>query len=144
MAFDWRGSGVTGYAGGGLSFTFPSFFGAEISRGFSVDLDVLTYVVDDQPSGSVAAFVLTAGTDSYSDFLGGGHRRFLDPFIGWRAGYAQTQGHGDAALGVVLGVDLVKTAAVVVALRVEGLGMAGSSAGPHAAVLPSLGLGVAF
>jgi hypothetical protein len=145
MAFDWRSQGGTyGYAGGGVSFTFPSFFGAQISRGFSIDLDVLTYAVDDRPQNNPTAFVLTMGTDSYSDFLGGGRRRFLDPFVGWRIGYAQTQGTSDVALGLVLGVDLFKSAAVLVPLRVEALGMAGNPAGPHAALVPSLGVSVAF
>jgi len=145
MAFAWRGtSAAYGYAGGGVSFTFPTLFGAQISRGFSVDLDVLTYAVDERPAGSATAFLLAMGTDSYSDFLGGGRRRFLDPFVGWRVGYAQTQGSGDAALGIVLGVDLLKTPAVLIPLRLEAVGMAGNAAGPHAAVVPSLGVSVAF
>ncbi len=145
MAFDWRSErGPYGYAGAGVSFTFPTLFGEQISRGFSVDLDVLTYAVDDRPTGNPTAFVLTMGTDSYSDFLGGGRRRFLDPFVGWRVGYAQTQGSGDVALGLVLGVDLFKSPAVLIPLRVEALGMAGNSSGPHAALVPSLGVSVAF
>ena len=145
MAFDWRGASTAyGYAGGGVSFTFPTLFGAQISRGFSVDLDVLTYAVEERPPGSATAFLLTFGTDSYSDYLGGGRRRFLDPFVGWRVGYAQTQGSGDAALGIVLGVDLLKTPAVLVPLRVEAVGLAGNAGGPHAGVVPSLGVSVAF
>ncbi len=85
LLFDWRGTNAAyGYAGGGVSFTFPTLFGAQISRGFSVDLDLLTYAVDERPSGSATAFLLAMGTDSYSDFLGGGRRRYLDPNGGQR------------------------------------------------------------
>ena len=82
MGFDWRGQGgATSYAGGGVSLTFPSLFGEPISRGFSIDVDALTYAGGPRPTGNGAVFALALGTDSYSDFLGGGRRRWLNPFV---------------------------------------------------------------
>lgn len=145
VALDWRRAGQpNGYAGGGVSLSLPSFFGVPVSRGLAFDVDVLTQAFGGAPTGGNLAFLLMTGTDTYSDFFGGGRRTLFNPYLGWRVGYAQSEGMGDAALGVIVGVDLVKTPALLVPLQVEAVGMAGNANGPHGALMPSLGLVLAF
>jgi hypothetical protein len=145
VALDWRKAGQpNGYAGGGFSLALPSIFGIQVSRGWAFDVDVLTQAFGGVPTGGKLDFLLMTGTDTYSDFFGGGHRTFFNPYLGWRVGYAQSESMGDAALGVVVGVDLLKTSALLVPLQFEAVGMAGNANGPHAALLPSLGLVLAF
>jgi hypothetical protein len=55
-----------------------------------------------------------------------------------------TQGRGDLALGVVLGLELVKTKWATLDVQARGLGLLGNPDGVHAAVQPSLGANFAF
>jgi hypothetical protein len=89
-------------------------------------------------------FLATMGGEFYSDFLGGGRRKYLNPFIGWTLGYARFDGNNEAVLGFSAGVELFKTRAVTVDLQGRALGMFLSSAGSHVAVQPILGANVAF
>ncbi len=51
---------------------------------------------------------MTLGGGAYSDFLGGGRRGFLDPWLAIRGGYAFAAGKPAFALGLELGLELVK------------------------------------
>jgi hypothetical protein len=133
-----------GYAGGGLSLQFKRALGITFGRAFTIDFDLARSAFGDRPSRSKYAYLALLGSDFYSDLLGGGRRTFLNPYLGWRAGYAQTEGHGDLAIGGVLGLDLVKTSALLIDLHVRVLALAGSELGPHLAVGPGLGANVAF
>jgi hypothetical protein len=74
----------------------------------SLELDVFDDVdaTADKPREPYAVLA-TFGGAMYSDFLGRGHRRFLNPFIGFRAGYGYLDYHAFAAQAEI-GVELVK------------------------------------
>ena len=82
------------------------------------------------------------GGETYSEFLGDGQRRFANPFLGWRLGYARFLEHSEFALGATVGLEVVKTRYVEVDLAVRALGFIGKSA--HFAVAPELTVGFAF
>lgn len=95
---DFARSTSRGYVGGGLSLRF--------SRAVSLDLDIL-----EQPGaagGGPDAFLVTLGGELYSERFGGGERRFLNPYLGWRAGYARFDHDNQALIGATLGVELYK------------------------------------
>ncbi|HEX6766559.1 MAG TPA: DUF4349 domain-containing protein, partial [Polyangiaceae bacterium] len=92
------------YAGGGISIAWP--------RVFSVDLDLLTSLEENR-SGTIDFYVFTVGTELYSDLLGGGTRTFLNPYIGFRAGFAHAPNQSFLPLGGTLGVDVYKTNGVL-------------------------------
>jgi hypothetical protein len=48
------------------------------------------------------------GGEIYSDLLGGGERRYLNPYLGWRAGYARLDSDNQAMVGATLGVELYR------------------------------------
>ena len=84
------------------------------------------------------------GGEFYSDYLGGGQRRFLNPYIGYTLGYARFLEKNEGVFGITLGVELVKTKTVSVDLSGRGFGMFFSSAGTHVGVQPTLGANFAF
>lgn len=141
MLFDLRSETQRiGYAGGGFSVQFkPSFV-----RAIAFDVDIARAAVADAPTSSEWAYTFLAGFDLYSDLLGGGRRKFLNPYLGFRLGYAITEGAGDFAFGGVVGLDVVKTKAILLDLGVRVLGMVGNDQGPHVAVGPSAGFSFAF
>jgi hypothetical protein len=88
-----------GYVGGGLSLRF--------ARAISLDLDILKH------PGSVArgpdALLATLGGEIYSERLGAGERRFLNPYLGWRVGYARFEHDDQVLLGATVGLELYKS-----------------------------------
>lgn len=145
---DFReGESAVGYAGLGLSFRLLELFGSSrgsTTRGAVFDIDVARKAFGASPRRSDYAFNALVGGDYYSALLGGGARRFLNPYIGFRVGVFGTQGRGDLALGVVLGLELVKTKWATLDVQARGLGLLGNPDGVHAAVQPSLGANFAF
>jgi hypothetical protein len=88
------------------------------SRAASVDFEVLA------PSGDDArSYLLTFATGLYSDFLGGGQRRFLNPYVGARLGGAKMNGHGAFAYGVDAGVELVRFRMFLVEVAGRAVGL---------------------
>jgi hypothetical protein len=142
--FDLRGeSGRYGYAGAGLVLSFRDALGIHFGRALSIELDV-DRAFGTAPPGSSYAYVALLGSDFYSDLLGAGRRTFLNPYLGWRLGYADSEGRGDLAVGAVVGLDLLKTKSVMLDLHARALALAGSHLGPHAFVVPGLSISVAF
>ena len=132
---DLRGNNVRqGYWGGGLSL--------RANRNFSLDIDGLRRASTGSPIKGLDVFLITMGGESYSEFLGNGTRRFGNPFLGWRLGFARFESRNEFALGGTVGVELVKTRYVGVDLAVRGLGLLGNSA--HLAVQPELTVNFAF
>jgi len=95
---DFGQGGGHGYVGGGLSLRF--------SRGLSFDLDILEHPGSNQHAPDV--ILATLGGELYSDRLGGGERRFLNPYLGFRAGYARFDHDNQALVGATIGVELYK------------------------------------
>jgi hypothetical protein len=132
---DLRGDNVhQGYLGGGLSL--------RVHRAFSLDIDGLRQKGAGSPIKGLDVILLTIGGETYSEFLGNGTRRFANPFLGWRLGYARFLGHSEFALGATAGLEIVKTRYVRVDLAVRGIGFLGKSA--HFGVAPELTVGIAF
>lgn len=70
------------------------------------------------------AVLATVGGATYSDFLGRGTRRFLNPFLGFRAGYAYLDSHRFAAQAEA-GVELVKTERFMLDVNARFTGLIG-------------------
>lgn len=134
LADFWRATGNAGYLGAGVSL--------RASRHFSVDIDGLK----DTSSGGrgLDYLLLTLGGELYSDYLGAGQRPWINPYIGFRGGYARCLGRNEVALGGSLGLELYKSQAVVVDLESRVYGVFGTNQGAHLAVQPGAGVYVAF
>lgn len=131
---DFSGAnGADTYLGGGVSVRF--------SRNFSLDADWLTST--EQRDG-VELFIATAGVEIYSELLGGGKRKFLNPYLGFRAGYARLRGDGAFAPAGVLGLELWKTDVVTLELDARGFGFIQIEESTHAALQTTLGFNVAY
>ena len=140
LLFDLRSETQrTGYFGGGFSIQFN-----QLLRDFAFDVDIARAVVADKPTSSDWAYTFLTGFDLYSELLGGGKRKFMNPFIGFRFGLAITEGLTDFAFGGTVGVDIVKTKAVLLDLHARVLGLVGNEQGPHVMVGPAIDLSFAF
>jgi len=132
----FRGEGGdTGFYGFGLSLHFD--------RSWTIDVEGYRRITS--PGSGLDAFLLTAGGDLYSDFLGGGKRRFLNPYFGFRMGYARTLGLNDFAAGVTLGLEIYKSKMVMLDLTGRALALVGNKdVGAHMAASSAMTLHVAF
>ena len=134
---DFRGEqGNTGYLGGGVSATF--------SRHFSVQLDGLRRSGQGALTRGLDVVLLTIGGEMYSDFLGGGRRKFLNPYLGYTIGYTRFAGHNEALVGATLGLELVKVNVITIDLNARAFGLLFGSDGAHVGVEPVLGVSVPF
>lgn len=92
---------------------------------FSLELDVFEDAAasGDQPAEN-NALLATYGMAMYSDFLGRGRRKFLNPYIGARIGYGYLDYHALAVQGQV-GVELFKHQYVMVDIDVRATALLG-------------------
>jgi hypothetical protein len=107
----------------------------------TAELDVFAGPELADGSDEDAAVVATVGGAFYSDHLGRGRRRFGNPYIGLRLGYAYLGGSAFAAGGEV-GVELFKHRYVLVDANVRVLGLIGDQS--DAAVVGGLSTVFAF
>jgi hypothetical protein len=134
---DLRGElGNTSYLGGGVSATF--------TRAFSIQLDGLRQAGEGALTRGLDVVLLTIGGEMYSDFLGGGKRKFLNPYLGYALGYSRFQGHNEGVLGATLGLEIIKTKAATIDLDTRALGFFFGSDGSHLGVEPVLSISVPF
>ncbi|MBI2390858.1 MAG: DUF4349 domain-containing protein [Deltaproteobacteria bacterium] len=137
---DFRGSkGDYGFLGFGLSIA--------ASRYFSVDVDGMRRM--SSPGQGLDAFFVTIGGEFYSDFLGAGRRTFMNPYIGWRLGYARIATDGSAKdemlVGGTLGFELYKTKFFRFDAQTRLMGLFGNKdVGGHFGVQSGLQVHVAF
>ncbi|HEY4159297.1 MAG TPA: DUF4349 domain-containing protein [Polyangiaceae bacterium] len=132
---DYRGQrGGAGYLGGGLSLRG--------SRAISLDVEGLRDATRD--TRGLDIFQITIGGEDYSDFLGGGRRQWLNPYLGLRAGYARFLGYGEAVAGGTLGVEVLHTQYVTLDADFRLLGYFFGTPSAHIAAQPALGVNVAF
>jgi hypothetical protein len=129
------GIGTKTFGGGGISLQW--------TRAFDLDLDLLNDLTEARGT-SIDFYALTLGTAFYSDYLGGGKRRALNPYFGFRTGYAHAPHQGLFPLGGVLGLELAKSEYLVFSLEARAYGLIGRKQGPDFAVEPALGLNVAY
>jgi hypothetical protein len=116
--------GTSGYIGGGLTLRFSRSLGFEIDGLRNIDSD----------RRGLDIFMATFGGDVYSEFLGDGKRRWLNPYLGLRGGYARFLGTDQAVKSDFLEIDA----------DVRLLGFFFGKLGAHAAIQPTLGANVAF
>jgi hypothetical protein len=107
----------------------------------TAELDVFAGPAAQDGGDEAAAVVATVGGALYSDHLGRGRRRFGNPYIGLRLGYAYLGGSAFAAGGEV-GVELFKHRYVLVDANVRVLGLVGDQ--KDAAVVGGLSTVFAF
>jgi hypothetical protein len=114
VLFDPGSRARTRFGGGLVIHTFL--------RAMSFELDLFQKEGDAGGSTSHAAALVTLGGAIYSDFLGYGQRRALNPYLGLRIGYGYLDDHRFVAQGEA-GVELWKTrnAMVDANLRMTGL-----------------------
>lgn len=79
--------------------------------------------------GAGRGVLATTGGVLYSDFLGRGHRRFLNPYLELRVGYAHLNDHA-FAFGAGAGVELFKHRYVQVDVNSRILGLLGDAFEP--------------
>ena len=129
------GIGKKTFGGGGISLQF--------TRAFDLDLDLLNDLTEARGT-SVDFYTLTLGTALYSDYVGAGKRRALNPYFGFRTGYAHAPHQSLFPLGGVLGLELLKSEYLLFSLEARAYGLIGRKQGPDFAVEPALGLNVAY
>lgn len=133
LLFDLAGSAApASFAGGGVSFAFK--------RSLAFDVAALR----DLGNADVSLFLASFGGEMYSDYLGGGRRRWLNPYLGFRGAYLHRQDLHEAAVGATLGVELWRSELLLVDLQLRGYAAFASKLGLHALVEPGLGLSVVF
>jgi len=134
MLVDFGSQDQQVYFGGGVSLRF--------SRSLSLDLDILKLGGSERRGPD--ALIVSLGGEIYSDLLGGGERRFLNPYLGWRAGYARFDVHDQAILGATLGLEVVKTRLFRLDLEARNyVGFLGER-GAHYVLEPALAASIAF
>ena len=135
--YDLRGSaGNATYLGAGLSAGF--------ARYFAIHVDGLRASGTGSYFDGLDVLLLTIGGEMYSEYLGGGRRKFLNPYLGAALGYAHFTGEDQALVGLTAGVELVKTSIFVLDAEVRSSGMFFGGAGAHVGVQPLIEARVAF
>jgi hypothetical protein len=123
-----------GYFGAGFSLRF--------SRAVSLDLDVLKRPGSEERGPD--AVLASLGGEIYSDLLGGGERRFLNPYLGWRAGYACFDHDNQALVGATLGLELYNNRWFGLDAEARNYLAFGGPRGGHYLLEPALSAKVAF
>jgi hypothetical protein len=128
------GGRVANRGGLGVSLMF--------SRWFSLDFEMFP-----GKGGDPRSYLVTAATGLYSDFLGGGRRRFLNPYLGFRAGGAKLNGFGAFAYGAEAGLEIVRFRLFLVEVVGRALGLWYNRDNPPTSDIlleGTLGVGVPF
>jgi hypothetical protein len=131
---DFGKKATDAYGGGGLALRF--------SRALSFDLDVFKRPDSDERGPD--AVLASVGGELYSDLLGGGQRRYLNPFLGWRVGYGRFDSDNQALVGATLGLELYKNRGFGVDLDARNYLAFGGSRGAHYLLSPALSAHIAF
>lgn len=124
------------FVGPGLSVRF--------SRHFSLDVEGLPDAASDYDGSDFDLILVTMGGELYSEFLGGGERKYLNPYLGVRGGFASFLGQSEIVLGGSLGLELVKLKELTLDLDLRSYALFADGAETHGVLQPALGLSVAF
>jgi hypothetical protein len=112
-----------------------------IMRSYSLEVDVFQAEPASDGADPKASVVATIGGAAYSDFLGRGKRRFLNPYLGLRVGYGYLDG-SRFVLQAEAGVELFKHEHFVLDASLRGTGFIASES--DAALLAGTGAVVSF
>jgi hypothetical protein len=134
LALDPDG-GSSRFLGGGVSVL--------VTRTFNLDLDVMTNL-DASSRNGLDLLTASVGVELYSNLLGAGRRRFLNPYFGFRAGYANRFGDDAASAGGSLGLELVRTDLAFLALDARAFALLGTDTGTQLLFQPAAVLHVAY
>ncbi|MDX2092477.1 MAG: DUF4349 domain-containing protein [Kofleriaceae bacterium] len=93
-------------------------------RSFSLEVDVFQKEYNEAHTEQSTSVIATLGGAAYSDFLGGGKRRTLNPYIGMRVGYAYLD-TSRFALQAEAGVELFKHKYLVIDASARATSMFG-------------------
>jgi hypothetical protein len=136
LAFDAPAGGAgRSYFGGGLSVL--------VRRPFNFDLDLMTNTDASERSG-VDLVTASVGVELYSNLLGAGRRKLLNPYLGFRAGYANFDGDDAVAMGGSLGLELVKTDFFFVDLQTRLYAVVATDQGTHVLFQPAAAFNFAY
>jgi hypothetical protein len=127
--------GSSRYVGGGVSVF--------VARAFNVDLDVMTDLDGSRRHG-LDLVTASVGVELYSNLLGAGRRPFLNPYFGFRAGYANRFGDDAVTAGGSLGLELVRTDFFFVALDTRAYALLGTDTGTQLLFQPAALLHLAY
>jgi hypothetical protein len=122
------------HAGGGVSVRF--------ARSFSLDLDILRRLGSEERGPD--AITATAGGELYSDLLGDGQRKFLNPYLGFRAGYGRFDQHHQALVGGTVGLELFKNRWFDLDVETRHYLAFGGERGARYLLVPALSASLAF
>ena len=92
--------------------------GVMFSRWFSLDFEMLP-----RKDADARSYLLTMTTATYSDFLGGGTRRFFNPYLGLRLGGAKLNGLTGLAYGADVGLEIVRFKLFLVEISGRAMGL---------------------
>jgi hypothetical protein len=112
-----------------------------VLRTMSLEVDLFQKEQNEARDRSSAGVIATLGGAGYSDFLGGGKRRTMNPYLGMRLGYAYIDTHR-FVVQAEAGVELFKAKYVVLDANVRATGLIGSDS--DLAVVTGVGATVAF
>jgi len=110
-----EGQKRTRFGGGVAIYTFPEPKNKSAPR-VSIDLDTFQ-----DADGRGRGFMASVGSAIYSDFLGSGKRKFLNPYLQMRLGYGYINESSFVA-GAGAGVELFKHKRVVIDVNVNSIG----------------------
>lgn len=109
-------------------------------RASQFNLDVLSRP---NAASGADAILATFATDLYSDFLGRGRRRYLNPHLGLAIGWAGYDGRGHFAAFATAGVELFKTDWLLIDANLRAGGLLGKGRNVTA-VQSTLSVNIAF
>jgi hypothetical protein len=112
------------------------------SRALSLDFETLA-----PRDAGQRSYLFTLSAATYSDFLGGGRRRFGNPYLGLQIGGARLDGLGAFAYGAEAGVELVRVQHFLLQVSGRALGLwYNRDSAPRADVVleGAVGIGVPF
>jgi hypothetical protein len=112
-----------------------------VLRSFSLEVDIFASTKDQTSDQGARAVLASIGGAFYSDYLGRGERSFLNPYIGFRGGYAYFDGSRFLSQ-FEAGVELLKTKHFMVDANVRATAMVGNSS--DLAVVSGFGAVAAF
>jgi len=112
-----------------------------VLRTMSLELDLFQKERNAAGDKSSTGVLATLGGATYSDFLGGGTRRTLNPYLGLRLGYAYLD-TSRFALQAEAGVELFKAKYVVIDVNVRASGLIGKDS--DFGIVSGTGITVAF
>jgi hypothetical protein len=97
-----------------------------VLRNHSIEMDMFQKEQNADGTDATNAVLVTTGGAAYSDFLGGGTRRTLNPYLGGRVGYGYLDAHKLVLQGEV-GVELYKARNFVIDANARITGLIGKA-----------------